>query len=101
MLGLFVDVFKHSIKAMKNLLILGYYFVIECLFSSVALKNAGTERNPLNVNTRIKMIREVYGDNPNIMIYALSDLTDENDITPDWVDIFFKMWIGIFIKIQM
>ena len=38
----------------------------------------------INVINRIKMIREVYGDDSNIMIYALSDLTDENDITPDW-----------------
>lgn len=44
----------------------------------------GTERNPLNINTRTKMLKEVYGDNPNIMIYGLADLTNENDITPDW-----------------
>lgn len=44
----------------------------------------GTERNPLNINTRTKMLKEIYGDSSNIMIYGLSDLTNEHDITPDW-----------------
>ena len=26
----------------------------------------------------------IYGDNPNIMIYGLPDLTNENDIRPEW-----------------
>ena len=30
------------------------------------------------------MLKEIYGDSPEIMIYALSDLTDENDIRPEW-----------------
>lgn len=47
-------------------------------------QECGTERNPLNINTRTKMIREVYGNDPNIMIYGLSDLTNENDIRPEW-----------------
>ena len=47
-------------------------------------QECGTERNPFNINTRTKMLKAVYGDNPNIMIYGLADLTNENDITPDW-----------------
>lgn len=47
-------------------------------------QECGTERNPLNINTRTKMLKEIYGDSPGIMIYALSDLTDENDIRPEW-----------------
>lgn len=47
-------------------------------------QECGTERNPLNVVTREKMLKMVYGDNSNIMIYGLADLTNENDITPDW-----------------
>ena len=47
-------------------------------------QECGTERNPLNVITREKMLKMVYGDNSNIMIYGLADLTNENDITPDW-----------------
>lgn len=47
-------------------------------------QECGTERNPLNINTRTKMLKEIYGDNPNIMIYGLADMTNENDIRPEW-----------------
>lgn len=47
-------------------------------------QECGTERNPFNIATRIKMLKTIYGDNPNIMIYGLSDLTNENDIRPEW-----------------
>lgn len=47
-------------------------------------QECGTERNPFNIATRIKMLKTIYGDNPNIMIYGLSDLTNENDICPEW-----------------
>lgn len=44
----------------------------------------GTERNPYNINTRTKMLKSIYGDSPSIMIYGLADMTDENDIRPEW-----------------
>ena len=44
----------------------------------------GTERNPFNIATRLKMLHEIYGYDKDIMIYALSDMTDENDIRPEW-----------------
>ena len=47
-------------------------------------QECGTERNPLNVETRIKMIRQIYDDERRVMVYALSDLTDENDVRPEW-----------------
>ena len=47
-------------------------------------QECGTERNPLNINTRTKMLKEIYGDNHNIMIYGLADMTDEDDIRPEW-----------------
>lgn len=47
-------------------------------------QECGTERNPFNIKTRIDCIEAVYGYDSNIQIYALSDLTHENDITPDW-----------------
>lgn len=47
-------------------------------------QECGTERNPLNINTRTKMLKEIYGDSPDIMIYGLADLTYENDIRPEW-----------------
>ena len=47
-------------------------------------QESGTERNPFNINTRTKILREIYGDRPEIMICALQDMTDENDICPEW-----------------
>lgn len=47
-------------------------------------QECGTERNPLNVETRIQMIRTVYPDKDRVIIYPLSDLTNEHDITTDW-----------------
>lgn len=44
----------------------------------------GTERNPLNVETRIRMLRQVYDDDRVVMIYPLPDLTNENDINQEW-----------------
>lgn len=30
------------------------------------------------------MLKSIYGDNANVMIYGLSDMTNENDICPEW-----------------
>lgn len=49
-----------------------------------SVQECGTERNPFNINTRTKMLRYIYGDNANILIYGVSDLTNENDIRPEW-----------------
>ena len=53
------------------------------IFVGSAQEN-GTERNPFNIATRIKVIRECYPDTSRVFIYALSDLTNENDITTEW-----------------
>ena len=47
-------------------------------------QESGTERNPLNIATRIEMLQAIYGKDSDIMLYGLSDLTNENDVTPDW-----------------
>ena len=82
--GLVCGRFQTFHKGHEKLIDTGLLLCDRMLILVGSAQECGTERNPLNVNTRIKMIREVYGDDPNIMIYALSDLTDENDITPDW-----------------
>lgn len=46
-------------------------------------QEVGTERNPFDVETRIKMIKEIYPQD-NVIVKPLSDLTNENDITPEW-----------------
>lgn len=47
-------------------------------------QESGTERNPFNISTRIDCIKEVYGCDSGIQIYGLSDLTTEDDISPEW-----------------
>lgn len=47
-------------------------------------QECGTERNPFNIATRMKTLKAIYDDRPEIMIYGLADLTDENDIRPEW-----------------
>lgn len=47
-------------------------------------QESGTERNPYDVNTRTDMLKAIYGYEPNIIIHGLADLTDENDIRPEW-----------------
>ena len=46
-------------------------------------QESGTLRNPFSVETRIKMIKEIY-PNDNVIVCGLPDLTNENDITPEW-----------------
>ena len=46
-------------------------------------QESGTLRNPFSVETRIKMIKEIY-PNDNVIVRGLPDLTNENDICPEW-----------------
>jgi len=43
----------------------------------------GTLRNPFSVETRIKMIKEIYHDD-NVIVCGLPDLTSEDDISEEW-----------------
>ena len=47
-------------------------------------QESGTESNPFNVTTREKMIRTVCGNDERLLIYGIPDLTNENDIRPEW-----------------
>lgn len=46
-------------------------------------QESGTIRNPFDIETRIKMIREIYPQD-SIIVKPLSDLSKEDDITPEW-----------------
>lgn len=47
-------------------------------------QECGTKRNPLNIETRINAIRAVYDDEKTVIIKALPDMTNENDINTEW-----------------
>ena len=49
-------------------------------------QESGTLRNPFRVETRIEVIRETYPgySDEELTVRGLNNLTNENDITPDW-----------------
>lgn len=81
--GLLVGRFQTFHKGHQKLVETGLLLCDRLLVLVGSAQECGTERNPLNVETRIQMIKAVYPDE-RVMIYALSDLTHEDDITPDW-----------------
>lgn len=47
-------------------------------------QESGTERNPYDLATRMDMLKAIYGEGERIMMHGLADLTNENDIRPEW-----------------
>ena len=82
--GLICGRFQTFHKGHESLVETGLKLCDRVLILVGSAQECGTERNPFNVNTRTKMLRAVYGDDQNIMIYGLADMTDENDIRPEW-----------------
>ena len=47
-------------------------------------QESNTERNPYDTEFRKRILRAVYGEREGLILKDLEDLTDENDITPEW-----------------
>lgn len=82
--GLICGRFQTFHKGHERLVDTGLMLCDRLLILIGSSQECGTERNPLNINTRTKMLKMIYGDNPNIMIYGLPDLSNENDVRPEW-----------------
>jgi len=82
--GLLVGRFQTFHKGHQKLVETGLLLCDRLLVLVGSAQECGTERNPLNIETRIQMIKAVYPDDSRVMIYALSDLSNENDIRPEW-----------------
>ena len=82
--GLICGRFQTFHKGHEKLVDTGLLLCDRLLILVGSAQLCGTERNPLNIATRIKMLKEIYGDNENIMIYGLTDLSKEDDISPNW-----------------
>ena len=82
--GLICGRFQTFHKGHEKLVNTGLLLCDRVLILIGSAQEYGTERNPLNINTRAKILKAIYGDRPEIMIYGISDLTDENDIRPEW-----------------
>ncbi len=83
--GLLVGRFQTFHKGHQKLVDTGLMLCDRLLVLIGSSQECGTERNPLNINTRTEMLRTVYPTD-RVMIYAIPDLTDENDIRPEWGD---------------
>lgn len=81
--GLIVGRFQTFHKGHQRLVDTGLMLCDRVLILVGSSQECGTERNPLNIETRIEMIRTVYPID-RIMIYALADLNGENDVRPEW-----------------
>lgn len=81
--GLLVGRFQTFHKGHQKLVNTGLMLCDRLLILVGSAQECGTERNPLNVQTRIEMIKAVFSTD-RVMIYALPDLSNENDIRPEW-----------------
>ena len=68
--GLVCGRFQTFHKGHEKLIDTGLLLCDRMLMLVGSAQECGTKRNPLNVNTRIKMIREVYGDDPYVSVDA-------------------------------
>lgn len=82
--GLICGRFQIFHKGHESLVETGLKLCDRVLILIGSAQECGTERNPFNINTRTKMLKTIYGDSSDIMIYGLADMTNENDIRPEW-----------------
>lgn len=82
--GLVCGRFQTFHKGHEKLIDTGLLLCDRLLILVGSAQECGTERNPLNITTRVDVIREIYDGNPGIMVYGLPDMTNENDICPEW-----------------
>lgn len=82
--GLIVGRFQTFHKGHQSLVETGLSLCDRLYILVGSSQESGTERNPFNISTRMSVIRTCYPDKERVHIYALADLTNENDITTDW-----------------
>lgn len=82
--GLICGRFQTFHKGHERLVESGLLLCDRLLILIGSSQECGTERNPFNIVTRTNILKEIYGDRPEIMIYGIADMTDENDICPEW-----------------
>lgn len=82
--GLIVGRFQTFHKGHQSLVDTGLKLCDRLYIFIGSAQESGTERNPFNISTRIAMLRECYPDRERVKILALSDLTNENDISYEW-----------------
>lgn len=82
--GLICGRFQTFHKGHERLVKTGLLLCDRLLILIGSSQECGTERNPFNIVTRTHILKEIYGDRPEIMIYGIADMTNEDDICPEW-----------------
>lgn len=82
--GLIVGRFQTFHKGHQSLVETGLKLCDRVIILVGSAQESGTDRNPFNIATRIDVIRSVYDDERRVSVYALPDLTNENDISHEW-----------------
>ena len=82
--GLICGRFQTFHKGHERLVETGLLLCDRLLILIGSSQECGTERNPFNITTRTKILKEIYGDRPEIMIYGIADMTNEDDICTEW-----------------
>ena len=81
--GLFCGRFQLPHKGHESIIEMALSMCDRLVILVGSSQESGTIRNPFDIQTRIEMLREMYPDR-NIVIKALPDLTNEDDITVEW-----------------
>lgn len=81
-LGMVCGRFQHIHKGHESLFDTALMLCDRVLILVGSAQEVATERNPFDIQTRMEMIKEVYGD--RVIVKPLNDLTNEHDITSDW-----------------
>lgn len=83
-LGMICGRFGHIHNGHKLIIDTGTELCEKVLLLIGSSQESHTLRNPFIADFREELIKKVYGDNQNIKIAKLQDLTNEYDITHDW-----------------
>jgi bifunctional NMN adenylyltransferase/nudix hydrolase len=82
--GFMLGRFQHIHIGHEHVINKALQMVDKLLILVGSAQESGTIRNPLVVESRIDLIREIYKNNPNVLIYHIEDLTHENDHSTAW-----------------
>ncbi|QNR70372.1 adenylyltransferase/cytidyltransferase family protein (plasmid) [Paenibacillus peoriae] len=95
--GFIVGRFNHIHKGHESLINKGLEMCENLLVLVGSSQESGTMRNPFTVESRMYMIRQIYGDQVNVGF--LPDTTHEDDVTYDWGKYVLrnvKLWASVY-----
>lgn len=83
-LGLVLGRFNHMHLGHKRIIDISKSLCKKTLVFIGSSQESGTLRNPFKIETREKLLTQIYGDDSSIIISGLEDLSNEYNINFDW-----------------